>query len=317
MLAGAIDSGTHSYDATDEALIEALYLPVLLSHYSGRPEFWRPVSSAIAHLKPTVPPLLSALYKTVADPARLGRSGVAELQPLLADMADETDPGRIIRSGTACLYVDRLGDLREPSWRVVRLGRDGGSVRRHLGGLFHLNMDDYVNGKWDEALELADEGTMLCATYGYAFFAWYFWAVQALIAGVRGEGELCGELTGRITSWAAPRGGCVSPPAMPITHEPWRRWATPISKPRTGMPARSVRPAPWPRMCRTPCGWPWIWWRPPFTPAGTTKRPVIWRLSTNPTWLNCRPASPSWRRIRPRCAPGAMTRPCGYSRRHW
>nr|WP_168515643.1 LuxR family transcriptional regulator [Streptomyces sp. S1D4-11]QIZ00754.1 AAA family ATPase [Streptomyces sp. S1D4-11] len=206
LLAGAIGSGNHEYDAGDEALIDALHLLALLSHLGGRRDLWTPLYEALSRLKPKVPPLLSAVCKTFSDPARTGNSAKREIDLILGEIADERDPARIVRAGTASIYVDRLADVREPSWRVVRQGRDGGPVRRYIGGLFHIALDDYLTGLWDESYQLACEGVRVCEDHGYTFFTWYFWSFQALISAARGEYEACVELTDRISGWAGPRG---------------------------------------------------------------------------------------------------------------
>ena len=135
LLVGAIEAGTHRYDATDNALIDAVHLLLLLCFFSGRAELWEPFYRAVARLRPEPPALLSVAGKTFSDPARSAVAALDQLQSILSALPEETDPGRIVRIGTASLYADRLADLREPSWKVVLQGRDGGPARRHLGAL--------------------------------------------------------------------------------------------------------------------------------------------------------------------------------------
>ena len=206
LLVGAIESGTHQYDAKDAALIEAFHLLLLLCFYSGRAELWAPFYSALARLRPEPPPLLSVASKTFSDPARSGAAALEQLQSIISGLPDEIDPGRIVRIGTAALYPDRLADLRDPSWKVVLQGRDGGPARRHIGALMHLCLDDYLTGRWDECAELADEGTQLCQESGYPFFAWYFWYCRAVVAAPRGDYATADRLAERITRFATPRG---------------------------------------------------------------------------------------------------------------
>ncbi|MFD3457612.1 ATP-binding protein [Streptomyces sp. NPDC058691] len=206
LLVGAIESGTHQYDAEDNAVVDAVHLLLLLCFFSGRAELWDPFYTALSRLRPEPPALLSAAGKTFSDPARSGAAALDQLEGILGELPEETDPGRIVRVGTAALYLDRLSALREPSWKVVRQGRDGGPVRRHLGALMHLCLDDYLTGRWDECVELAEEGVQLCEDSGYRFFTWYFWYCRAVVAAPRGEDATVGLLTGRINQWAAPRG---------------------------------------------------------------------------------------------------------------
>ncbi|SDN97814.1 ATP-binding protein [Actinacidiphila guanduensis] len=206
VLVGAIESGAHRYDARDAALVDAIHLLLLLSFYSGRAELWPPFYAALARLRPEPPPLLAVAGRTFSDPARTGVAALEQLEPLLDSLPQESDPGRIVRIGTASLYADRLADLREPSWRVVLQGRDGGPPRRTIGALMHLCLGDYLSGRWDECDELATEGLRLCEDSGYRFFTWYFWYCRAVVAAARGDDGPAGRLADRISAFATPRG---------------------------------------------------------------------------------------------------------------
>nr|WP_307820216.1 AAA family ATPase [Streptomyces sp. MC1] len=206
LLAGAIAEGKHGYDATNVALIDALHLLLLLCFYGGSPEMWEPLHAALNQLRPEPPLLLAVAVQTFGDPARAGTATVRQLDEILATAVDETDSARIVRMGTASIYPDRLSALREPSWRVVHQGRDGGPVRRHLGGLMHLCLDSYHTGRWDETAQLADEGVQLCEESGYSFFAWYFLYNKAIVAASRGDTDTAQALADRIADWATPRG---------------------------------------------------------------------------------------------------------------
>ncbi|MBY8878262.1 helix-turn-helix transcriptional regulator [Actinacidiphila acidipaludis] len=206
LLVTALENTPYVPGAEDPARLDALHLLLLICFHGGRAELWRPFRTALGQLGPQVPPALSVAARTFSDPARTGASARGELELLLARLPAETDPAEIARTGTAALYLDRLGDTREAAWRVVRQGRAGGPARRHLAGLMHLCLDDYLVGLWDEARRLADEGARLCDEYGYSFFAWYYVYIQAVLAAVRGEAATCGAAVDRITRWATPRG---------------------------------------------------------------------------------------------------------------
>jgi DNA-binding CsgD family transcriptional regulator len=206
LLVGAIETGDHGYDARNEALIEALHNLLLVCWFGSRPELWDPFYAALARLDPGPPDILSVLSKTWPDPARTAGAGRAEFDALAATIREETDPTRIMRFGTASIYVDRLADAREGAWRLVMQGREGGPPRRHLGSLQHLCLDDFLTGRWDEGEQLADEGLAVCEAHGYRFFAWYFLYQKAILAAVRGEQGATLALADRITRWARPRG---------------------------------------------------------------------------------------------------------------
>ncbi|MFB7718580.1 AAA family ATPase [Nocardia sp. NPDC056100] len=206
LLVGAIETGDHHYRADDPALIEAMHTLLLLCWYGSAPHYWEPYFRALARLVPEPPPILALLSKTFPDPVRTGGSVPELADAVLARLPEETDPTRIMRIGTASVYLDRLADSRQPSWRIVHQGRNGGPPRRHIGALMHLCLDDYLTGRWDEAEHLANEGQRVCDSGGFPFFAWYFRYHRALMAAGRGRFAEADALAEEITYWARPRG---------------------------------------------------------------------------------------------------------------
>ncbi|WSA74274.1 AAA family ATPase [Streptomyces sp. NBC_01799] len=205
LLVAAIDTGTHAFDADDKALVDVLYTLAFVCFFGARHDLWQPYYRALEKLTPEVPVVLSALGKTFSDPARTGVAASEELDELVAELATATDPLQITQASTAAIYLDRLGDVREAAWRVVRMGRDGGPARRYLAALVHLCLDDYLTGMWDEAAQLADEGVQLCETHGYTAFVWYFLYVQALLAGARGDADRADATAEGVIHWATRR----------------------------------------------------------------------------------------------------------------
>jgi len=206
LLVGAIEEGDHGYDAEDPALIDALHFLLLLCNYGAREELWAPYYTAVARLRPAPPPLLLVAARVWGDPAHADAATLRELDEIIDGALQETDPARVIRVGTAALYPDRLAAVREAAWRLVRQGREGGPVRRHIGALLHLCLDDYHRGKWDEVLELSEEGLTLCAKSGYAVCTWFSQYTKGLVTASRGDTETAHALADAMTNWAAPRG---------------------------------------------------------------------------------------------------------------
>ncbi|MFF4902751.1 ATP-binding protein [Streptomyces sp. NPDC001068] len=206
LLVGAIEEGDHGYDATDPSLVDALHFLLLLCNYGAREELWAPYHRAVARLRPAPPPLLLVAARTWGDPARADAATLRELDGIIDGALRETDAARIVRVGTAALYPDRLSSVREAAWRLVRQGREGGPVRRHIGALLHLCLDDYHRGRWDEVLELSEEGLTLCASSGYAVCTWFFQYTKGLVTASRGDTGTAHALAEAMTGWAAPRG---------------------------------------------------------------------------------------------------------------
>ncbi|MDT4892830.1 MAG: hypothetical protein QOE97_1865, partial [Pseudonocardiales bacterium] len=206
LLVDAIETGDHGYDAANTGLIEAIQNLMLICWFSSKPAMWEPFYAALARLRPEPPDFLSVASKTFADPARTAATALGEFDALAAGLRDVHDPARIIRIGTASVYVDRLADSREGCWHLVQQGREDGPARRHLAALMHLCLDDFLTGRWDESYELAEEGIGVCDVHRYRFFEWYFHYNLALIEAVRGEFDRSRAHADEMIRWAVPRG---------------------------------------------------------------------------------------------------------------
>ncbi len=206
LLVGAIEDGDHGFDAEDPALIDALHFLLLLCNYGAHEALWEPYYAAVARLRPAPPPLLLVAARTWGDPAHADAATLRELDGIIAATTQDTDPARIVRVGTAAVYPDRLAAVREPAWRLVRQGRDGGAVRRHIGALLHLNLEDYHRGRWASVLELSEEGLVQCTESGYSVCLWFFQYTKGLVTASRGDTETAHALAESMINWAAPRG---------------------------------------------------------------------------------------------------------------
>ncbi|MBB2946446.1 DNA-binding NarL/FixJ family response regulator [Actinoplanes lutulentus] len=206
LLAGAIEVGAHGWHADNPALDEAMHTLLLLSWFAGSADHWAVFHRNLARLTPAPPDILSVMSRTFPDPVRTGAAAQPDLEALIAALPDEKDLTRIVRTGTAAAQLNRLGEIREHSWRLVRQGREGGAPQWQLSGLMHLCEDDYLTGRWDEVEELAGEGERVAAASGLPFLRWYFLLNQAVIAAGRGRFSEAYDLADEITRWATPRG---------------------------------------------------------------------------------------------------------------
>ncbi|HUB22573.1 MAG TPA: AAA family ATPase [Streptosporangiaceae bacterium] len=206
LLVGAIEGGAHGYDAGDQALVNALWSLAMNCWLGGRRERWDPFYAAMARLSPGPPPLLALNIDMFADPARTGVAALPRLEAALRTVHHEVDPNAIENIAASAMYADRLAEVREPLWRSVQRGREGGLGRRHLVALMDLCTDDFHRGEWGEAAELAAEGLRVSEERGGRFFGWYFRYHQALLAAAQGRFDTSRALADQIIGWAGPRG---------------------------------------------------------------------------------------------------------------
>ncbi|RAK24757.1 regulatory LuxR family protein [Actinoplanes lutulentus] len=217
LLAGAIENGEHGWRADDPALDEAMHTLLLLSWYAGSPGHWAAFHRLLSMLEPGPSDVLAVMSRTFPDPVRTGQAASPELDALIATLPEEADLTRVMRIGTASVYLDRLGENREYSWRLVQQGREGGAPRRQLSAMMHLCLDGFLTGRWDESEALSTEAQKVCGDSGLTFLTWYFLYTRAIVAAGRGRSGEAFELADEITRWALPRGVAG---AAAIAHHP-------------------------------------------------------------------------------------------------
>ncbi|MFJ9755456.1 AAA family ATPase [Streptomyces sp. NPDC101149] len=205
VIVNAIETTLDPCDAYDPALDEALYVLMLLCHFSGRQEPWQAFQRIIERL-PDVPAVMTLSAAALGDPARISVAALRGLDELFAGLAHESDPTMIVRIGTAGVYVDRLSGAREASRRIWGQERDAGLSVKKLGVLPLLCQDAFNTGRWDETICLADEGLLLTKQVDHPFYAWYFRYEKAMVAAARGDIGSAAETADAMTTWAVSRG---------------------------------------------------------------------------------------------------------------
>jgi DNA-binding CsgD family transcriptional regulator len=205
LLTTAINELDDPRDAHDKVLIEALYTLIMICFFGGRAGLWPPLEDAVDRLVPRPPELLAILAKTFSDPARLTPEVLARADASVADLGQHVSPARIIRTGIAVAYLDRLSQCREPLQRTIQHGREGGAVTSAIEALFLLGQDAFHTGRWDEAGQLADEGLQLCGTHGYDLLTWPGRLTVALLAAARGDAQQATDIARDMDAWATPR----------------------------------------------------------------------------------------------------------------
>ncbi|MBU2666070.1 AAA family ATPase [Actinoplanes bogorensis] len=217
LLAGAIETGEHGWRADDAALDEAMHTLLLLSWMAASPELTARFQRLLARLEPRPSDPLSVMSGTFTDLVRTGRAALPGLEALIATLPGEPDLTRVMRIGSASVYLDRLGENREYSWRILQEKREGGAPRLQLSAMLNLCLDGFLTGRWDESEALATEAQQVCDESGLAFLTWHFLHTRALIAAGRGRSGEAFALADEITRWALARG--MAGPAA-IAHHP-------------------------------------------------------------------------------------------------
>ncbi len=205
MLVRAVESALEQGHA-GATMEEALHSLMVVCHFSGRPEPWRPFRSALTQLGAGVSPLVTVSERVYGDPARATADDLARLDQLIDTVHAEVDPVRIVRVGIAGFYVDRVPACRPSLWRVVQDGREGGAATSAVQALMMLSHDAYRAGRWDEAADAAEEGIAWSERLGYQLISLPGVYCRALLTAARGDEGATRSLTQELLNWAAPRG---------------------------------------------------------------------------------------------------------------
>jgi hypothetical protein len=205
LLVTALDT-TAPGSVPDHVLDEAVHTLMLVCFFGDRAELWAPFDAAVRRHEPQLSPIQVVAATTFADPHHADLQTLTRLDQIIADLHDATDPAHIVRVAIAANFVGRLGGCRRPLLRVIADGRARGAVASAVNALLMLAVDEFLAGRWDEAVTLADEGIALCATHGYPMLAWPGRYALALVAAAVGDNTLCLQLASEMLQWSAPRG---------------------------------------------------------------------------------------------------------------
>jgi DNA-binding CsgD family transcriptional regulator len=205
MLVRAINALEDPADAHNKVLVETLQTLLQICHFGGRGQLWEPFNVALSRLMPRPPERVLLAASTVSDPVHRALPVLGRLDAAIAGQDRETSPARIVRTGVAALYVDRLPRYRDPLWRAVQHGREGGAVTSAIEALLLLSADGWFAGTWDDVLAIAAEASALCQEHGYLLLAGMSLSYPALVAAARGEHDKTRALTSQLASWGGPR----------------------------------------------------------------------------------------------------------------
>ena len=206
LLAGAIASHRPADDEPG-VVVEALNTLLMVCHFGGRPELWKPFDRELERLGADAPAILRISGQILSDPARKAAGVLADLDAIVSRLSTEEDPAHIARTAIACFYVDRLGPCREALGRLVRESPERETATLAINALCTLGYDNYLSGEWDVAARQAEQAAELCRIHGFHLIgAWPARYIQALLAAGRGEYDTVRSIADAMVQWAAPRG---------------------------------------------------------------------------------------------------------------
>jgi DNA-binding CsgD family transcriptional regulator len=185
---------------------EALECLMVVCHYSGRDELWRPFEAALATVEDDVLPVLTLSAQLYGRPVEASAAALDRLEGFIAAANQGMDPTRIVSVATAAFYVDRLAACRSSLWRVVRDGQEGGAATPAVNALTMLALDAYREGRWDDAARAADDAVAWSESLDSRLIALPAVYCQALLAAAGGNEVAVRSLTDELLGWGAPRG---------------------------------------------------------------------------------------------------------------
>ena len=202
LLVAAVEAEISDPTADDVELEEALFTLLFVCFFGSRAELWPPFYRALSHLTPSASGALGLSAATFPDPARTALAGLAELDRQIAGLRGEQNPTELLWIARAAFWVDRVSECRPALWRIVESGRTGGAVASALSALVHLGYEAFSTGRWDEAIDLVNEGFAGCDAHGYHLLQWSGRYTAAAVAALRGDVEVSRRITDQMTRWA-------------------------------------------------------------------------------------------------------------------
>ena len=197
----ALESGSGA-----AAIEDALHSLLLVCHFGGRDELWRPFERALGTLGEDAPALLSVSSTVFADLVRATAAALDRLDDLVATVDAAIDPSHVVRVGIAAFYAGRLPGCRRALGTVVADGKAGGAAASAVNALMMLCHDAFDGGRWDEAERLAGEGIAWGEELGYRLVTQPGVYCRGLLAAARGEDGAAQSLADELVAWAAPSG---------------------------------------------------------------------------------------------------------------
>jgi DNA-binding CsgD family transcriptional regulator len=192
-------------EALDSNSVEAAATTLqFICTFAGRAELWKSLQGVTARYADLLPRALVIASHTFADPARATTEHLAELEGLMEEIYVGSHPLKVMQVAIAGHYVDRMP--RDAVAKAVDDARSGGALAACATGLILLAVDAFMEGRWDEAVELADECVAVCEDAKLRAIQCGGINPRMLVAAGRGDREFLQASYERMESWGMPRG---------------------------------------------------------------------------------------------------------------
>lgn len=174
-----------AHEADTAGLEAAMTTLLFVCVIGGRYEYWVGYRDLVAKYEAQLPKALALSAITFGNPTSATPSMLADLDALLQIADQDLNPVSILQSALAGFPLDRVP--RRALERVVEDGRRGGAVVTGIVCMSLLAADAVTDGRWDDALRLADECVELCAEHGLTALRWGGLHPMMFIAACRGD----------------------------------------------------------------------------------------------------------------------------------
>ena len=206
LLVRAIEAHGDELDATDEDVVAAVYLLLLVCAFAGRADLWAPYFAILDRLRPDVPEDLLLASMAMPDPVRGALPVLDRLDQVIAELDDDPDSWHLRKVALAAMFIDRMGGCRPALRRMVKRSRATGAWTMAASALNFMCLDYFLTGEWDELEQLLAEAFEICDHAGVRVYVPILSYDRALVAAARGDDVLVRELADEISGWAERRG---------------------------------------------------------------------------------------------------------------
>ena len=198
------EDGSSPHDRS--AMLDALRLLFYVCLLSADPALWSTFNQLLARHSVDADSVAGLLGNIFPDITKTTTHTLARLDAAVLRLTDVVDPAEIVGVSIAAYQLDRMAGCRVALNRVVDAARREGLTGVGAEAVLRLALDDCNTGQLKRAARLAAEGLEISTALSRSESIWPFQLCLGLIAALRGDQREVDTLTGKMSSWAGPRG---------------------------------------------------------------------------------------------------------------